>query len=231
MITESCDAITQQNLLEWSQPSQDVGGGHDARSSLNGLLAIFYGSVEKSSQFNWLNGGRTLVDKTYLDILLKAVQLPNLGVSSQIMASELDRFVRAELEPIWHEIEHFNHQQKQQCASELIKIAADNIFGSGYQEEYASWLLFYLCPQLPIFPFNKELNKALTLRLHQEKPAEDYEQYSQRCCELYSRMLPKLDVEKPKAEYGDKRDLQSVDAIMRGSDWWQRQVFISQLKK
>ncbi len=229
MITDSCDIITQQNLLKWSQPNLRVGGGHDARSSLNGLLAVFYGSVEKASQFNWLNAGRTLVDKTYLDILWQAAQLPKLGVPSQTMASELDRFVRAELEPIWQEIEHFDHTQKQQQADALIKIAADNIFGSGYQEECASWLLYYLCPQLPVFPFNEQLNEALTKRLHLTELATDYQQYSNRCCDLYSRMLPKMDDAKPEAKYGDKRDLAAIKQLMKASDWWQRQMFISQL--
>ncbi|MEH6467385.1 MAG: hypothetical protein V7722_07105 [Porticoccus sp.] len=230
MNTEGCNSITQQTVSEWLQPNKKVGGGHDARSSINGMLSIFYGSLERASQCGWLNAGRTLVDKTYIDILWQAAKLPTLGTTSQHIASDLDTYMRKELQPIWPEIEHLNHQQKQQQAYELITVAADNVFGSGYQEECASWLLYYLCPQLPVFPFNEQLNAALTERLHLSELAENYQQYSQRCCDLYSRMLPKIDAIKPKAEYGDKRDINTIDQLMRASDWWQRHCFIRQLQ-
>jgi hypothetical protein len=231
MKTEICSAIAQQTIQEWSQPSSLVGSGSDARSSSNGLLNIFYGSLEHAARYQWLNAGRTLVDKTYLSILWQAAGLSNDGYDFTKMASNLDAFVRAELEPRWHELELLSHDEKHLLAIKLIEQAAAEIFGSGYHEESAAWLLFYLCPQLPVFPFNEDLRNNLSTRLHLEQPAGDYAEYHQQCRQLYCRMLPNIHDTAAIADYGNEQERNNINQILRGSDWWQRYCFTKQLVK
>ncbi|MCW8886999.1 MAG: hypothetical protein OQK12_17370 [Motiliproteus sp.] len=231
MKTMHCERIDEDTLSDWTQPSERVGSGQDDRSSQNGLLSIFYGSLDKASQYNWLNAGRTLVDKTYINILKQSEDLPSIGVDSHHVATELDRFIREELQPIWQEIDHLDHTGKQALTLTLLDKAADRLFGSDRQENHASWLLFYLCPQLPIFPYGPLLNQALSNRLHQESVFENYHPYYRGSCELFTRMLPNLVSEQPPAWYGDKSQQQSVNRLKSGSDWWQRHRFIRQLEK
>ena len=230
MNTTFCSATAQTTLTQWCLPSTKVGSGHDSRSSHNGLLTIFFGSLENSARFGWLNAGRTLVDKTYLSILWQAAELPSLGVDFTRMASSLDAFVRAELEPRWPEFEHLHHSEKQTLSISLTQAAAEQVFGSGYQEQCASWLLFYLCPQLPLFPFNSSLQATIAARLDQPV-AEDYALYQQQCRQLFSRMLPGLHNQPPVAEYGSDREQRTIDQILQGSDWWQRHCFIQQFNQ
>lgn len=230
MNSEICSAIAQKTIQEWAQPSPQVGSGHDARSNTNGLLAIFYGSLERAAYFGWLNAGRTLVDKTYLSILWQAAELPATGYEFTKMASDLDAFVRAELEPRWQEFEQLSHDEKHLLTTNLIEHAAAEVFGSGYQEQCASWVLFYLCPQLPIFPISDDLKQTAAKRLHLAEPAADYADYHEQCRQLYTRMLPNIHTTTPNASYGSERDRNNINQILRGSDWWQRYCFINQLQ-
>jgi len=229
MNTDICSAIAQSTQQEWSRPSSFVGSGHDVRSSQNGLLAVFFGSLERAAHFGWLNAGRTLVDKTYISILWQATELPSIGYDFTKMASDLDAFVRAELEPLWGDFEQLSHDEKHERAITLIEKAAETVFGSGYHEQCAAWLLFYLCPQLPVFPINDTLRKNIAERLHLEVPASDYRTYHQLCRQLYSRMLPTIHTNTPDAAYGSDRDRTNIDQVLRASDWWQRHCFVKQL--
>ncbi|RRC99344.1 hypothetical protein [Amphritea balenae] len=231
MKTDICSAIAQKTHQQWNLPSSLVGGGHDARSSTNGLLTIFYGNLERAAQFGWLNAGRTLVDKTYLSILWQAAELNANGYDFTKMASNLDAFVRAELEPRWLEFEQLSHDEKHLLTIDLIEQAAAEIFGSGYHEQSAAWLIFFLCPQLPVFPITADLQHKVSKRLHCEQPAEDYAGYHQQCRQLFCRMLPHIHDSTLKATYGSERDRNNVNQVLRGSDWWQRYCFIEQLKK
>ncbi|WP_417228262.1 hypothetical protein [Amphritea sp.] len=229
MNTDICKVTAQRTIEEWHQPSPRVGSGHDARSSSNGLLSIFYGSLEHAAHYQWLNAGRTLVDKTYLNILWQAAELAHNGYDFTNMASNLDAFVRAQLEPIWYELDLLSHEEKQQQAIKLIQQAAAEVFGSGYHEQHAAWLLFYLCPQLPVFPFNAALQTRISTRLHQPQSATNYLEYQQQCRQLYSRMLPLIQDFNASVEYGNEQERKTVSKVLRGSDWWQRYCFIKQL--
>ncbi len=228
MNSRICSVKAQHIQQQWNQPSTQVGSGNDIRSSHNGLLTIFYGSLEKAARFGWLNAGRTLVDKTYLSILWQSVGLPSIGVDFTRMASNLDAFIRTELEPRWDEFDHLNHYENQSLATELTETAAEQVFGSGYQEQCASWLLFFLCPQLPLFPMNDELADIIANRL-QEPVADSYQAYQLQCRRLFSHMLPDLHNPPPVASYGTEREQQVINQMLKGTDWWQRHCFISQL--
>lgn len=212
----------------WATPSTLVGSGHDARSSQNGLLTIMYGSLEHAARFDWLNAGRTLVDKTYINILWQAADLPATGVDRTRMASDLDAFVRSQLEPIWDEFDHMSHDERHSLAVALVDRCASTVFGSGYQEEAASWLLYYLCPQLPIFPMNDALCTAAA-DTQDRSDLNGYSDYHAVCRQQLTRLLPHIHTTPPKAEYGTKREVEAINHILRASDWWLRRSFIQHL--
>ncbi|MGB0467997.1 MAG: hypothetical protein ACPGF7_10795 [Pontibacterium sp.] len=218
-------------LASWSLPDPLVGSGHDARSSENGLLTILYAGLERASQLEWLNAGRTLVDKTYVNILWQAAELPSIGVTSQRIASELDAFVRAHLQPLWLKLEHLSHEEKHSLSVSLVETCAGKVFGSGYHEEAASWLLYYLCPQLPVFPMSETLNASLNTGLNQTETSGSYKHYHQRCRQYYSLLLPHLHSTTPKAAYGNPREIDIVNQVLKGSDWWQRRCFVHYLRQ
>ncbi|MBE9398219.1 hypothetical protein IOQ59_13235 [Pontibacterium sp. N1Y112] len=213
---------------DWNTPSQQVGSGYDARSSENGLLTIMYGSLEHASRFEWLNAGRTLVDKTYINILWQAADLPPTGVDRTRMASDLDAFVRAHLQPLWQEFEHLTHDEKHQLTIKLVERAANDVFGTGYQEEASSWLLYYLCPPLPVFPMNDVLRNVIA-DTQGKSVLNSYAEYHQACRQQFSHLLPHIHSTAPAAEYGTVREIDAINQILRGSDWWQRRCLIHHL--
>jgi hypothetical protein len=74
--------------------------------------------------------------------------LPASGITHHDIAPLLELFVREQLQPIWSELNQLTQNdstsaQNQQIAINLISNAANNLFCSSYQEQAASWLLFY----------------------------------------------------------------------------------------
>jgi hypothetical protein len=216
----------------WCTASPLVGSGFDSRSSDNGLLSIMYGSVERASHFGWLNAGRTLVDKTYIHLLLQAKQLPSFGVTHHDIAPQLELFVRANLQPIWADIEKMSVTKKQELAIRLVNLAAGTLFGSSHQAQSASWLLFYLCPQLPIFPITDYLDDALmqhNLVSPSDKPYQGidcYQGYQGSAQALYKKLQPLMQCMQPTANYGNEKDQVMVNSILVNSDWWKRHYFL-----
>tara|TARA_R110000744_G_scaffold21536_9_gene55633 strand:+ start:1613 stop:2287 length:675 start_codon:yes stop_codon:yes gene_type:complete len=206
----------------WSTPSPLAGSGFDSRSSENGLLVIMYGSLEHAAQFGWLNAGRTLVDKTYIRLLWQAKQLPTLGLTHHDIATQLELFIRAELQPKWAELKHLTPDEADQQAKILVRLAAHSIFGSVEQEVAASWLLYYLCPQLPIFPIAEYCRKARLL-----KPLSDeintYDDYHRASKDIHNKL--RLHYEYPKASYGNNKEQVLIEQLLHHSDWWSRQCF------
>ena len=216
----------------WCSANAAVGSGFDSRSSDNGLLLIMYGSVERASHFGWLNAGRTLVDKTYIHLLLQAKQLSGFGVTHHDIAPQLELFVRASLQPIWADIEKMSVITKQELATHLVNLAASTLFGSSHQAQAASWLLFYLCPQLPIFPVTDYLDDAL---IHNnavtptDKPYQGiscYQDYQASAQALYEKLQPLIQCVPPTANYGNEKEQAMVNSILISSDWWKRHYFL-----
>lgn len=217
----------------WCTASSKVGTGFDSRSSNNGLLTIMYGSLERAHHFNWLNAGRTLVDKTYIHILWQAKQLSSFGLTHHDIATQLELFIRAHLQPRWSEIKHLTPDEADQLAIDLIRLAASKLFGSCYQEEPASWLLYYLCPQLPIFPLSECFQKAITQRYAIKQVCDvphDYEGYHRACQALYNELKPQTDCGYPTASYGNNKEQVMIEHLLRNSDWWSRHCFLHYLQ-
>jgi len=214
-------------FFAWSEASRTVGNGTDPRSSENGLLTIFYGSVEHAARFDWLNAGRTLVDKTYIDILRKARNIPEAGLSTLRVASDLDSFIRNHIEPVWDQIEHGDHDLRHQLAIDLTTAMAEEVFSSDQPQRSASWLMFYLCPQLPVFPMAAQL----IAQILKEQPSGtlDYPLFHKLCRERYSRALPHIHSQPPASLYGNEKEREVIKAVLRSSDWWQRRCFIDYL--
>jgi len=209
---------------EWSQPSPLVGSGFDSRSSDNALLTILYGSIERAALYDWSNAGRTLVDKTYLHILWQAKQIPNYGLTHHDIAPNVERFVREQLQPMWPQINQLiqaHHcDQTMELSTSLVTLAAQQLFGSNLHEEAASWLLFYLCPQLPIFPVNPPLLTATN--------SKDYISHHKACAQLLLATAPSVAL--PQVTYGRDKEQAMITTLLHQSDWWQRYCLVQQLQ-
>lgn len=211
-------------LARWQRPHPDFASGHDSRSSENGLLNLFYGSLERASRYEWLNAGRTLVDKTYLRILWTSCELPPQAATFDQLASDLDSFIRQQLTPRWDQIDELDHNQRHQLAIELVDCAAMDLFRGNPDWQAASMLLFFLCPQLPVFPWHPSL-QGQTGAESGETPA-NYSDYHQRCRPLLALKLPHC-TEPPKASLGDERQCKAVNQLLARSDWWARRSLIN----
>jgi hypothetical protein len=228
--------MTHMNIFtDWCTASTEVGTGFDSRSSNNGLLTIMYGSLERAHHFNWLNAGRTLVDKTYIQLLWQAKQLPAIGVTHHDIALQLELFIRENLQPIWPDIEQMTAVKKQALATHLVNLAASTLFGSSHQAQAASWFLFYLCPQLPIFPINDSLRDAL-IQKHTITSSEKltqavdcYNGYRVSAQALYEKLLPLSHCTLPTVNYGNVKEQAIIKSILVNSDWWERHCFLHYL--
>ncbi len=197
----------------WTSARPNVASGFDLRSSDNALLSLFYGSAEHARQHDWLNAGRTLIDKTYIQLLWEAAGLTYAGSSAHDIATALDSFIRSDLQPRWETWEELDNEERHAIACRLVHQAASGLFGSGYQAVSASWLLYYLVPQLPVFPLRAE-SAGTYLPHHQQHRAR------------FARALPYLLHSVPRAEYGSAKQQQVIDKVLRSSDWWLRHCYL-----
>lgn len=202
-------------LARWARPHPAFASGHDPRSSDNAVLVLFYGSLAKAARYDWLNAGRTLVDKTYLRILWTVRALPPNGLSFDELASRLDSFVRTELKPRWTELEGLQDGVRQSIAPALVEQARLQLFGPDGSTDAASEILFYLCPQLPVMPCRKLEAGG----------------YTDLVTEIHERLAgeAKDRLSLPQAVYGQDQERQLVDSLLARSDWWQRRVLAEQL--
>ncbi|RVU32554.1 hypothetical protein [Neptunomonas marina] len=207
-------AYNKIRLPQWAEPNTTIGSGHDIRTSENGLLNSFYGSLEHASRFAWLNAGRTLIDKTYINLLWQAVGLHLGGRTSDELARELDSFIRTHIAPRWDDLEEWNPEQQQQRVGELVDILAGVLGGQDPQRE-ASWLLFYMLPQLPVFPL-------------WASDIGTYAEHHTACRAHFSHHLPTFYTPAPKAAVGTPDERCVIDQAVKMGDWWQRRCFIAQ---
>ncbi|MFC6671034.1 hypothetical protein [Marinobacterium aestuariivivens] len=199
----------------WQQPHPSFSSGRDPRSSENAMLVLFYGSLEKAARYGWLNAGRTLVDKTYLRILWTARALPGNGLSFDEMAARLDSFIRAELQPQWVQLAQPGATERDIRAIELVETARLQLFGPASDADAASEVLFFLCPQLPVFPCRGI-------------GAGRYAGFHQGCLQQL-RALKDQD-ECPTAGYGQPRERELIDTLLAQSDWWPRRLLVEELR-
>lgn len=196
--------LSEQLRRDWQQPHPAFASGTDPRSSDNALLLQFYGSLAKAAGFGWQNGGRTLVDKTYLRILKDCAGLDFQGVSVDELAGRLDGLIRRELIPRWAQIAESRGAEGLQLATELLEACYQALFDSPRAQASASHLLFYLCPQLPLLPWHAHGDEPWLVGL---------ERLSQ---------LPVLP--RPQQFAGDAQQQALIRQLIEGSDWWRRRV-------
>jgi len=65
-------------LARWETPFPGFASGHDPRTSDNALLTLLYGGLVHAADHDWLNAGRRLIDKTYIDMLWHVQDLTNM---------------------------------------------------------------------------------------------------------------------------------------------------------
>ncbi|MBY4678834.1 hypothetical protein [Marinobacterium arenosum] len=222
-MTSILQMVDEDPRVRWSSPHPAFSSGHDARSSECGLLTLFYGNLERASRYAWLNAGRTLIDKTYLSILWQTQGLPPTGIDNTRLAGNLDSFIRSELEQCWESLEMLAHEERHELAIELVEQAAVQVLGDSQQHQAAaSYLLFYLCPQLPVFP--------LKVPLAGEAESANYSAHHRNCREQFARQLPHLAEAPPQACYGNDREQAIVNEALVRSDWWLRRMLCYRLQ-
>lgn len=197
----------------WNTPRPDVLSGFDQRSSDAGLLTLFFGSLAHASQHQWLNAGRTLIDKTYIQMLWEAKKLSFDGLTSHDIANALDTFIRSEIVPVWDTLHDLDTQAQNALAITLLERAASSLFGQQTRARPASWLLFYLLPQLPVMPLIQQ-EHASYLQHHIQMRA------------LFAQQLPYLMQHCPTPDYGTDRQKAALKQAIQATDWWQRLCFI-----
>mgnify|MGYP000391397774 CR=1 FL=1 len=225
----SCESSGDTAIQRWNTPHPLFGSGNDSRSSENGMLQLFYGSMEKAAQFSWMNGGRTLIDKTYIHILWTAESLAPTGRSFDEMASRTDNFIRTELAPIWGKLNQLEHEQRHFHAIDLVGKAANGLFGSDLNDPAASLLLFYLCPQLPIFPY-RSTRQQLVQKCCPNIAISDYPSYHNACRSIMAKNLPRIYAQPPQCPSPSNEEYQTVYQQLSQSDWWPRRVLMQQLQ-
>ncbi|WP_156948453.1 hypothetical protein [Marinobacterium jannaschii] len=209
-------------LARWQQPHPDFASGHDMRSSENGLLNLFYGSLEHAARYQWLNAGRTLVDKTYLRILWSSCDMAPVATTYDQLASNLDSFIRDRISAHWEQLDELDHDQRHQLAIELVEQAAIAVFPGNPNWRAASMLLFFLCPQLPVFAWHHELQSPQS---DSQEPA-GYAGYHAYCRQRLAQKLPHS-ATPPAAVQGDERQCKLIDRLLSRGDWWQRRCLFS----
>jgi len=198
----------------WSTPRPHVLSGKDLRSSDSGLLTLFFGSAEHASRHNWLNAGRTLIDKTYVQLLWEAQQIPYEGKTAHDLASLLDSFVRNDIRPYWHSLDDLSLPERHELAIHLVDATAQQLFADTQRILPATWLLFYLLPQLPIMPITGT-------------PESSYRAYHYAMRERFAQQLPYLMTPYPGSDYGSSHQRLMINAAVNAGDWWQRLCFMN----
>lgn len=196
---------------KWSSPSKHFTSGFDPRSSDNALLALMSGGLSHAQQNDWLNAGRRLIDKTYVQILFVTQGLANIPfINAEITATALDNFIRDHIAPKWSLITD-TQADKNETALQLVNMASNTLFESLESEIAASHLLFFLCPTLPIVPISHE---------------GEYSSYSQSSLQdMNSHQTYLNGLEIPKAEFGNPDEINLVNSILNETNWWQRNIF------
>lgn len=206
--------VHQQALERWRHPHPDFASGQDPRSSDGALLSLLYGSLEKAARYNWLNGGRTLIDKTYLRILWTVEGLSPRGLSFDEMASRLDRYLRTVVQPEWTAFPTLPQRTRQEKAVVLVEQARQQIFGTDADAGDASTLLFFLCPQLPVLPGFVA--------------GDAYDSFLRQSLATLAEIKGVHESPLPEIRFGQEREQAPVRALLFETDWWPRRLLLMQ---
>ena len=213
-------------LHRWEAPFPGFTSGGDPRSSDNALLVLTYGGLEHAARHDWLNAGRRLIDKTYIDILWHVQQLTDMrACNAERIAAALDDFIRTQIAPKWASFGTLPTKDKGRLATNWVEHLAANAFGSLQSEPAASRLLFYLCPMLPVFNFSRGHLIALE---HLGFPISEprYRTFATTAEHVYRELSTTLNTTTyPTPYFGDTEQHQLVRNLLDHSEWWPRRVF------
>jgi hypothetical protein len=213
-------------LARWDRPFPGFASGHDRRTSDQGLLTLTYGGLAHAARYQWLNAGRRLIDKTYVDMLMQVQGLSDLrSVRPEQIAAALDRFIVDLVQPVWADLAQLSEAERLETAISWVEYLAGNGFGSIYVEHAASRLLFFLCPMLPVFNLGQDRLLALNAEGHPpERP--DYRAFAQAAAAAYRAHLPQLaTLPPPVPSVADPQQNGLIADLLVHSDWWSRRVF------
>ena len=213
-------------LQRWQAPFPGFTSGGDPRSSDNALLVLTHGGLEHAARHDWLNAGRRLIDKTYIDILWHVQQLTEMRTcKAEHIAAALDGFIRTQIAPDWASLETLPMRDKTRLAADRVEHLAAHAFGSVHSEPAASRLSFYLCPMLPVFNFSRGHLIALE---HLGFPISEprYRAFATTAANAYHELSTALNTAThPVPYFGDTEQQQLVRHLLDHSDWWPRRVF------
>lgn len=204
-------------LQRWRDANPNCATGDDPRSSDNGLLLLFHGSLAHAADYAWQNAGRTLVDKTYLRILFSGAALDYQGLSADELAARLDGFIREQLVPRWQALQENADDALRGRLIEALQVA---LFGERGSGDAASQLLFWLCPRLSLHPQGGARARGLELLANGQLglDSSDY----QHACDALLLEMPLLPA--PRQFAGDSDQQCRVRQLIENSDWWRRRV-------
>ena len=219
-------------LRRWQAPWPGFTSGRDLRSSDNALLVHVYGGLVHAAGHEWLNAGRRLIDKTYIDILWHVQHLTTLQTCRpEQIAAALDEFIRDDIEPVWDGLADLDATHQAELASRWVADMAQRCFGSLHSEPAASRLLFFLCPILPLFNLSRGHLLALQ-QLGHSAQGEDFRAYATAADRAYRELSSSLRaLPRPAPAFGDTGHRRLTQQLLDDSDWWQRRVFDELLRQ
>lgn len=230
--SDQIQAARDTAALRWQSPYRGFASGFDTRTSDNALLVQIYGGLNHAANHEWLNAGRRLIDKTYINMLWHVQSLlPMSACSPESISAALDNFILEHIRPIWLALPKLSDSKKQDLAESLAKQAATALFGSLKSEVAASRLLFILCPTLPIY--NLSLGNQLALRTLGYAPADNsYPAFVQSCnagCKSIIQQIESLAL--PQPAFGSLSEQALISELLHDHDWWTRRVFDALLQQ
>ena len=190
------------------------------------MLVLTYGGLVHAAQHEWLNAGRRLIDKTYIDILWHVQHLTALRTCRpEQIAAALDNFIRDRIAPLWDGLADRDASHKAELAGRWVAEMAQQCCGSLHSEPAASRLLFFLCPMLPLYNFSRGHRVALELLGHPVL-GDGYHAYAATADRAYREMSEALHtLPRPAPLFGDPAQRRLIQQMLDDGDWWQRRVF------
>lgn len=225
-INQNIDTISAELIDRWTLPHPQFSSGKDLRSSDQGIFELFYGAMEQAARYEWQNGGRTLVDKTYLAILWATQELETPCIGFERLASNLDQFIRHNIVERWEELSELDHEARHQLAIEWVQAASGQLFGSQRNDSQATSILMFLCPQLPIFLYSDNHRQSVQALLPQQ-PIDSYADYHQACRQLLALNLPFICAAPTPTTAANQPNLCS---LLSQTDWWPRRLLAQQIR-
>lgn len=219
-------------ILRWQKSYRGFTSGFDKRTSDNALLVQLYGGLNHAANHEWLNAGRRLIDKTYINMLLHVQSLLPMSVCDpERISAALDNFILEHIRPVWFTLSALNDSEKQALADSLVQQAATTLFGSLQSEVAASRLLFMLCPMLPVY--NLSLGNQLALETLGFTVADNSYRSFVQCCNACSKSVTPLIESQPLPQptFGTDTEQALISLLLNDHDWWIRRVFDALLQQ